>query len=224
MTPAAAPARDVRDDVAPTLPADGHGRRDSDASAFAAITWGWLSALFARPPSAAAIAAHRVGPLAALIADLGRDPELAPTIAALMAAIAGDDEAAARRVAVAHGRLFDGLGGPETVPPHESAHVGDGRLFGPAVSDMERLLAAHDLSVAGEIREPADHLAIELALMARLAASDHPDREALAARLAGWVPRFADACEAHDRCGFHAAAARLLAILVARDASGHPLA
>lgn len=224
MTPAAAPARDVRDDVAPSIRSDGHGRRDPDTAAFAATTWGWLSALFARPPSATALAAHRVGPLAALIADLRRDPELAPTVEAFTAAIAGDDEAAARRIAIAHGRLFDGLGGPETVPPYESAHVGDGRLFGPAVTDMERLLAAHDLSVGGEAHEPADHLAIELALMARLAASDHPDRTVLAARLAGWVPRFADACAEHDRCGFHAAAARLLATLVEREASGLPLA
>lgn len=222
MTPAATPARDL--DVAPALPSDGHGRRDPHDAAFAAMTWGWLSALFARPPSATALAAHRVGPLAALLAELATDPVLAPSIVEIRAAIADDDEAAARRVAIAHGRLFDGIGGPETVPLHESAHVGDGRLFGPAVTDMERLLAAHDLSVGGEAHEPADHLAIELALMARLAASDHPDRTVLAARLAGWVPRFADACEVHDRCGFHAAAARLLATLIEREASGLPLA
>lgn len=224
MTPAAAAARDLHDDVAPALPSDGHGRRDPYVAAFAAMTWGWLSALFARPPGATAIAAHRVGPLAALLADLEIDLDLAPSVAALRAALDGDDEAVAHRLAIAHGRLFDGLGGPETVPAHESAHVGDGRLFGPAVSDMERLLAAHDLSVSGETSEPADHLAIELALMARLVASDHPDRVGLAARLAGWVPRFADACAARDRCGFHAAAARILATLVEREASHHPLA
>ncbi|MDK9698316.1 MAG: molecular chaperone TorD family protein, partial [Siculibacillus sp.] len=128
------------------------------------------------------------------------------------------------RVATAHRRLFDGLAGPETVPPYESAHVGDGRLFGRPVAEMERLLAAHDLSVAADAHEPADHLAIELALMARLVSHDHPDRATFAARLTGWIPAFARACEAHDRAGFHAAAARLLATLVEREAPHHPLA
>lgn len=194
---------------------DGH---PAPATALEALAFGWLSALFARPPAAAQIAAHREGPLAALLADLAVDPELASPIAALAIAMSGDAEATAIRIAIAHGRLFDGLAGPETVPPYESAHVGDGRLFQAPVGEMERLIAAHDLKVADDAHEPADHLAIELALMARLVALDHPDRAVLAARLAGWVPAFARACEARDRNGFHAAAARLLATLVEREA------
>ena len=200
---------------------DGHPAPDPT---LAVLTWGWLSALFARPPGVEGIRAHRAGPLAALLEDLALDRALAPDVAALPATLDGDDDEVARRVAIAHGRLFDGLAGPETVPAMESAHVGEGRPFGPPVTDMERLLAAHDLSVADDAHEPADHLAIQLALMARLTAADHPDRAPLAARLAGWVPTFARACGAHDRVGFHAAAARLLATLVEREASSPSVA
>lgn len=186
-----------------------------------AVAFDWLAALFARPPGAAAVAAHHAEPLAGLLADLAADPDLAAPIAALRAATGGEADAAAIRIAVAHGRLFDGLAGPETVPPHESAHVGDGRLFGPAVADMERLIATHDLGIADELREPADHVAIELAVLAHLTRLDHPDRVALAERLAAWVPAFARACAAHDRAGFHAAAARIAAILIERGPRDH---
>lgn len=197
-----------------TASALGSGPASSPAPALA---WAWLSALFARQPDAAAIGAHRVAPLAELIADLGRDDDLTAPTAAMRAALAGDDAAVAVRLARAHARLFLGLAGPETVAPHESSHVGDGRLFGAAVGEMERLLAAHDLSVARDAGEPADHLAIETALMAALVAEDHPDRTVLAARLAGWVPAFARACATHDRSGFYAAAAQLVATLAERE-------
>ena len=193
---------------------------DPASSPSPALAWAWLSALFARQPSAVEIAAHRVEPIAALMTDLGRDAELAPAIAAMRAALAGEDEEVAVDLARAHARLFLGLAGPETVAPYESAHVGDGRLFQAPVGEMERLLAAHDLSVARDAGEPADHLAIETALMAGLVEEDHPDRAGLAARLAGWVPAFADACAARDRTGFYAAAARLVATLAEREARG----
>jgi TorA maturation chaperone TorD len=198
-------------------PALGPGPASSPSRALA---WAWLSALFTHQPDAAAIAAHRIAPIAELIADLARDDDLAAPLAAMRDALDGDDAAVAVRLARAHGRLFLGLAGPETVAPYESAHVGDGRLFGAAVGDMERLLAAHDLSVARDSGEPADHLAIETALMAALTEEDHPDRAVLAARLAGWVPAFARACAARDRTGFYAAAARLVATLAEREARG----
>jgi TorA-specific chaperone len=190
------------------------------AAALEPDLWVWLAGLFAAAPSPEALAATRHGPLADALALLALDDDLAPGLARLRAAAATDEDPASvtARFGIAFGRLFLGIGGPDTVAPYESAHTGTGRLFQAPVGEMERLLAAHDLAVAVDLREPADHLSIELALMARLAAADHPDRTAFAARLAAWVPRFCRLCIAHDPTGYFGGAAEVLAALVAREA------
>jgi len=193
--------------------ADDLARRLDDATIFE-----WLAGLFAAAPAPEAVADLRRGAAAAAIDRLAADPRLAPALRALSAAIAagGSDEAAAHRLSRAWGRLFLGLGGPETVPPYESAFHGDGRLFQAPTAEMDRLLADHDLAVGAEVREPADHLAIELALAAHLTAADHPDRRRLVGRLAAWVPRFRDALGARDETGLWSAAADLLVVVLDR--------
>ncbi|MBL8590716.1 MAG: molecular chaperone TorD family protein [Methylobacteriaceae bacterium] len=181
--------------------------------------WSWLVGVFAAPPGAGAIEAWRAGPARERLDDLAEDAELQPFVARMRAAMPDAESAAAVAARLNHlyGRLFLGVGGPSTIPPYESAHVGEGRLFQAPTAEMERLVAAHDLHVDPAFREPADHLAIELALMARLVGADHPDRAALAARLAGWTPRFCRLCAGGDADGFFAGAAGLLAVLVARE-------
>lgn len=177
----------------------------------------WLADLFAEPPSTGTVTVLRGEEGERLLAVLAADTAFAPGVAALVAALAeGDDETAATRIGVAFGRLFLGIGGPNTVAPYESVHTSGGRLFQAPTGDMERLLAVHDLKVTGG-REPADHLAIEVALLARLIGEGHPDRTGLAARLAGWLPIFRDRVIEHDGTGFYAGAARLLASVVDRE-------
>lgn len=92
------------------------------------------------------------------------------------------------------------------------------RLFQAPTSEMEALLAEHDLSVATDAGLPADHLAIELALAAHLIAAEEPVRGAeMIRRLAGWVPAFADACADADSDGFWAGAAYVVAAVMARE-------
>lgn len=189
------------------------------AASLDALALDWLAGFWTVAPDRHRIARLRRGPEAELIGRLAHDPHLAPSLSALAAVLddEDDDQTLAMRASIAWGRLFLGLGGPETVAPYESAFLGSGRLFQAPTSDMERLLAAHDLAVAVEIREPADHLGIELALMARLVATDHPDRRPLARRLAAWVPRFRDALAARDATRFHAAVADVLVAVIARE-------
>jgi len=172
----------------------------------------WLGQVFAVPPSRELVAAYRRGEVAPLLERLAEDPELAPGIAAMARAVdaAPDDDATTARLGIAFGRLFLGIGGPDTVSPYESVHRCGGRLFQAPASEMAALLAAHDLSVAAATREPPDHLAVELDLMARLIATDHPDRSVLLARLAAWVPTFCELCAARDASGFWAGAAAVL--------------
>jgi TorA-specific chaperone len=193
-----------------------------DATEDAASLLLLLAGLFAAPPEEGTFLSLRRGAAADLLTRLADGATLAAPIAAFRATIeTPEDEAMlARRLAPVFGLLFLGLGGPSTVAPYESVHTCGGRMWQAPAGEMERLLAAHDLS-AGLEREPADHLSIETAFLARLVAIGHPDREDLARRLGAWVPTFADDLAHADGTGVFAAAARLLvaAIEHASDAS-----
>ncbi len=178
----------------------------------------WLAGLFAAPQTAASLEAHRQGAGAALLSELAADRDLGPGARAMSDALADDVSAAdlARRLEMDFGLDFLGIAGPATAAPYESAHRCGGRLFQAPVGEMDRLLAAHDLSVALP-GEPSDHLAIEVALLAHLVASGHPDRQALADRLALWVPDFRDRVIAIDDTGFYAGAAHTLTAAIRRE-------
>ena len=65
--------------------------------------------------------------------------------------------------------LFLGAGGPESLPPYESAHVShSGLLFQEATGEMQQLLSRLGMSVERRCKEPPDHLAIEVATLAQL--------------------------------------------------------
>jgi TorA-specific chaperone len=178
---------------------------------------GWLAGFFAAPPTAAVIAAHRRTAGRAFFDEIEAFPDLAPGLHRIRAALAVevDDATLAAAFERVFGLLFLGIGGPGTVAPYESAHSGDGRLFQEPTAAMNRLLAAHDLAVA--VGEPADHVAIEAMLLARLVETRHPDRAALAERLDGWVPGFAERLAACDPTGLFAGAADALAATVRRE-------
>jgi TorA-specific chaperone len=179
----------------------------------------WLADLFANPPTAASLKGLRHG-LAVLDAadDCDQPSEFSSAINSMSRCLSKDmdDEALAIGLSIAHGRLFLGIGGPETVPPYESFYRDDGRLFQAPTAEMERLLAAHNYSVA--VSEAADHVSIELALLAALMEADHPDCAGLAERLMSWVPLFRDLLVRRDSTGFWSSAASVLIATVRPNA------
>jgi TorA-specific chaperone len=185
----------------------------------------WLAALFAVPPTPECVASYRRGPGAEMLCDLAKDPGLAHGVALLREALdtAADDTTVAGQLGRSFGLLFEGIGGPDTVPPYESAFRPGGtwRLFQAPTAEMDALLAERDLSVSPDSSIPADHLAIELALTAHVAAAgDEAAATAMFERLAGWISAFADACVDADGEGFWAGAATVLAAVVASQ--NHP--
>jgi TorA-specific chaperone len=187
----------------------------SDTMAQAALCH-WLAGVFINPPSDRDIAAYRRGPAAAWLAMLAGDEILLPGVALMQMALGGDcsDRDLAAHLGAAHARLFSGLGGPSTVAPYESAHSGSRRLYQAPASDMAALLRRHDVHVSAAWAEAPDHLSVELALLARLLATGHPDSAPLLRRLDGWVPQFAADCAVIDRTGYFAGAARALAAMI----------
>ncbi len=206
------------------MPADATAVPDADAATSLALAdrrrraWilTWIAGLFATPPSRDLVASYRRGEAALILGELAGDTDLAPGILRMSTALDVDldDEAATARLGIAHARLFLGVGGPETIAPYESAIRCGGRLFQAPTGEMAALLAAHDLCVAETLREPPDHLSIELALMARLIATDHSDRPAFLERLTAWVPEFCDLVVDRDASGFWAGAAEVLTVVL----------
>jgi len=198
---------------------------DSDWNAFVAE---WLAGLFLRPLAIETVRSLREGPGAALLNELALQPECAVSARRMRdIVLAGDNPAqVARDLSNEFILLFDGVGGPRTASPYESAYFGfSRRLFQAPTSEMSRLLRQADVSVSSDVKEPADHLSIELALLARMVREGASCRDKCALvdlHLMAFAPMFADKCLEADRTGFYAAAADLMLgfLRALRDAFG----
>lgn len=189
------------------------------ADADRAIIYRLFSDLFARELRAEIIvglAELADGPATAWATD----PRLQPVFEHIRA-MADDPEAASKDLAGVFAHLFLGVGGPYSAPPCESVYVSErGMVNQEPVVAMEQQLVALDLHVLQEFPEPADHVAVELAVAAALVESDAPAAhltEFLENRLNRWLGDFAAACARYDRHGFYAATARSAADYVAAD-------
>lgn len=191
-------------------PGDVASQKDWDAT----VTE-WLAGLFLMPLSSDAIASYRSGLGAILLDELEQRADCRDGVMRMRSALGGLQSVPAltRKVGTAFATLFEGAGGPRTVSPFESAHVGPGgRLFQVAAVDMERLLREAGLTMIRNVGEPADHLSIELALLARqLRDPSHQGAASfLDRRLLTWVPGFVDQVRTADHTGFYAGAGLLL--------------
>jgi TorA-specific chaperone len=179
----------------------------------------WLAGVFRAPLRLEAIAAYRASDgnrlLDAIAVELGARQGIARMREALSL---GDSVADThRRLSHAYSILFDGIGGSRTVSLHESHYVdGVARRFREAAGVMERLLHRASLTIREEALEPADHLSVELALLATcLRRLDDDGRDFSLQRLSSWAPEFRAACTAADPTGFYAGASTALCELLA---------
>ena len=176
----------------------------------------WLAGVFAAPLTIGTVAGYRAGLGALLLDTLDQQPGCGDGARAMRLAMADgeSDAATTRQLGMAFTQLFEGVGGPQTVSPFESAHTGHtGRLFQRSNAAMEELLREVRTAPRTGLREPSDHISIELALFAQLMrdrASVRSRIELLDIHLLTWVPAFAEAIRVRDRTGFYAGAASLL--------------
>ncbi|SOC09105.1 TorD/DmsD family molecular chaperone [Rhodobacter maris] len=188
-----------------------------------ALLWHWLADLFLAPPTPAQLGALQGRAGVEWRTALAAEPDFANAISRIDAVLeVGDAAGLASALTIAFNRMFLGLGGKRTLSPCESAWVGTRRLYQAPVSEIAALLRASDLTLAEDCCEPADHLAVELMLLAHLEASADPRAEDMAARLAGWTPDFLTAVKAVDPTGFWAGAADLLSAALARSLHRKP--
>ena len=176
----------------------------------------WLAGLFAAPMTIGTVAGYRAGLGALLLDTLDQQPGCASGARAMQLAMADcqSDAAIVRHLGMAFVQLFEGVGGPLTVSPFESVHTGPtARLFQRSSAALDQLLREVRTAPQTGLREPSDHISIELALFARLLrdrASVGRQIELLDVHLMTWAPAFAEAIRVRDHTGFYAGAASIL--------------
>ncbi len=201
-----------------------------------AFLYRWLSGMFARELGVEEIEAYRDGAGRDLLEGLGEDPVKGEFVSALLAVFDGAKSAADLRIdlAAAFGSLFLGAGRARSAPPYESFYRDErGRLYQQATQAMDDLLRRYDVHVGTDFKEPSDHVAVQLELMAVLAAGGAecaPDsaeaQDALKAQgdflethLLSWIPDFVEDCGSYDGSGFYAGVAGFLGSFLLDDRS-----
>jgi len=203
------------------------------ASTQRAGLYGWFARLYAQEVSEEMFRSHFTdrgfAPFAGL-AELGLGAEVQRLDAAIATLRA--EQLPRLELAADFAQLFL-LDGKTSALPYASAYAGKDAtspLFGAAEARMRDFLTASGLSIQADFREPADHLAVPLALMAELAGKDAAaeDIPAAAAAQAGfihaglvdWLPRFVERCQqARPRFDVYPALAALLLGFVRADAA-----
>jgi TorA specific chaperone len=194
-----------------------------------ALVYGWLSTLYAAevPPKMLSVyVADAAAPLLDGLATLGLAAE-AERLQAAIAALA-ETPHAALELAADFAQLFL-LDAKTGALPYASAYEGNGpRFCGEAEGRMRAFLAESALAIRDEFREPADHLAIHLAIMGRLveqhgrtanvAVAANDEAAFLRDALLDWLPEFARRCQqAKPQFDFYPALAALLLAFVRED-------
>ncbi|MGV8938589.1 MAG: TorD/DmsD family molecular chaperone [Allorhizobium sp.] len=176
-----------------------------------AVVANWIGGLFLAPQTAEALERHLEA--GDLLEEIGQQLDcLAGTRRMNEVLAKAPIEVISKNLERRYFALFEGMAGRHTVPLYESGYAGTGtRLFQQPVTDMECLLRDLDLSVEATCCEPADHISIELAVLAAALRSGNGEiARSLAQRLSRWGPGFvARLCE-EDGDEFYGAAAVVL--------------
>lgn len=187
------------------------------------LVYRWLSGFFAREIEIEILNFYRTTEGNAFLDELEAEPCFLPLISAVRGIIE-DEEALHTRLLdlrSVYAKLFLGAGGRRSAPPYHSAYASDkGLLFQSQMTEMADILRELDLSVVTSMKEPPDHIAVQLNVMAELAARSALDEYQLSAperaqasrrqiafmdgHLLSWLPAFRDDCAAHDPSQFYA--------------------
>lgn len=193
----------------------------------------WFSSVFAQEQTAASWDVQSSPEFLELLElragefDLG---EPAATLASYLTEHAAEDsDELLLDLAVDFAQLFIGPG-PGKAPPYESVFTSeDGRLYGDAYADVIQTLRREGIGVADGFAAPADHAAVELAVVAHLIdrvdgdeelpATATPDAEAsfLRDHVMNWFPRWLEHVEREARTAFYRSAAQLLTVFLERE-------
>ncbi len=193
----------------------------------------WLAGLFSTEISAEALEIYKTAEGQTFLNVLTVEPTLGPIVAVIRNIAKGESKNRSLDLASAYARLFLGAGGPNSAPPYESAYVSErGTLFQKSTAEMTDILRQLDLSVTQGLKEPPDHIAVQLNVMAELAdrsARAGGQNDAVVAEmierqtafidnhLLTWLPAFRDDCIEVDTSNFYGTLATATVDFVSKD-------
>ncbi|MBB4302735.1 TorA-specific chaperone [Rhodobium orientis] len=200
------------------------------------LAYRWLAGLFSSELTAETLKAYGGPDGRVALTSLEDEPAFRPVVARIRALASEPDRLRDRALDLAadYSLLFLGVGGPRTAHPYASAYLSDkGTLFQGPTSEMAEMLRRLDIAVVDTMKEPPDHIAIELSVVAELAeraeaAALRGDRQEamrlkaeqaafIDTQLLSWVLAFAADCREHDRSGFYADLAAALTAYLHTD-------
>ncbi len=193
----------------------------------------WFSSVFAREQDRASWELQTSPEFLELLEERAAAFELGEGAAALAEYLGehaeGDLDELLLTLAVDYAQLFIGPG-PGQAPPFESVYTSeDGRLYGDAYAKVVETLHREGIAVDKTFSAPADHVAVELAVMAHLidrvsegaelpaGADPEADAAFLASHVLPWFPRWLAQVEAHAKTPFYRAAGRMLTSFLAGE-------
>jgi TorA-specific chaperone len=166
--------------------------------------------------------------LAARAEQHGLEAEAGPLAEYLQGRQGEDAAETLMSLAVDYAQLFIGPG-PGKAPPYESIYTSEeGRLYGDAYASLIETLHEEGIGVADDFSAPADHAAVELAVVAHLierAAEGESDdgtidatqAEFLETHLLNWMPRWCQDVTKHAETEFYRGVGRMLAAFLERE-------
>lgn len=187
-----------------------------------ATIYRWLGNFFLQELSAEALDYYSSTQGEAVLAALSLNPALSPFVRKLQKLARLTDEAPANLLdlASAFAGLFLGTGGPRSAAPYASVYMSESRkLNQQPAADMERALRKLDVGLVDTLKEPADHVGVQLHMMALYIEREraallkrqtaqiralHLDQQwLLNNHLLTWIPEFCRACQMFDDSGFY---------------------
>jgi len=199
------------------------------------MAYRWLAGLYSTEITQEMLKTYADNEGQILLNVLSAEPVLEPVVSAIREAAEEPDryQSLSFDLATSFSYLFLGVGGRYSAPPYQSAYVSKrGTLFQVSAEEMNNILRKLDMSVVSELKEPPDHIAIQLSVMAELAdrsvnasSGDRivgPDlieqqTTFLDGHLLGWTPMFRDDCILNDKSKFYATLSKATVRFLEKD-------
>ena len=190
----------------------------------AEIYW-WFSSLFAKELTENELETYHSVEIRSFLAGLGENESLKPAVDTLVDALNRLQvrEDAQLELAADFCELFLKTEKHGALP-YASMYIGkSGLLNDKPAEEMEKLMADFGVQVDENLKEPADHLAVELDFLGNMIIRSNEleqekhmeeafekQNEFIQQHLMTWLPQFAAKCKQFDEFGFYVSVAQLL--------------
>ncbi|MGR5205505.1 molecular chaperone TorD [Vibrio sp. PNB22_4_1] len=190
----------------------------------AEIYW-WFSSLFAKELTEKELETYHSVEIRSFLAGLGENKSLKPAVDSVVDALnrLQDREDAQLELAADFCELFLKTEKHGALP-YASMYIGkSGLLNDKPAEEMEKLMADFGVQVDVNLKEPADHLAVELDFLGNMIIRSNEleqekhmeeaftkQNDFIQQQLLTWLPPFAAKCKQFDEFGFYVSVAQLL--------------